>query len=576
MIRQPIVTLVGHVDHGKSSILDLIRKSSIIKTEAGGITQCISSTNVPIKRIKTITGQLVKQIKQKINIPGFLFIDTPGHASFTGMRKRGGNLADLAILVIDINEGIMPQTKEGIEILRQYKTPFIIALNKIDLIPGWKKQNNLLLPNIQKQTDSTQKELDKKLYEILGELHKLGFASERFDRIKDYSKQIALIPISAETGEGLPELLLTLIGISQKFLKKQIEIKSKEGKGVILEVKEEKGIGKTIDVILYDGSLKEKDTIVIGNIDEPITTKIKILLEPEPLADMRKCKFQKVKQVNAAMGVKISAPNIEDAIAGMPLQSCKEKDIEKTKKELQKEIQEVIIETDKKGIVIKADTLGSLEALIKLLKEKNINIKRASVGSINKTDITDAESEKDPLNKIILGFNVKKPESKVKIITSDIIYRIIEDLEKWQEIEKQKLEKQKLESLTSPCKIKLMPGFIFRQSSPAVVGTEILEGTLKKDTELIDENGKVICTVKTIQLDGKDIDKVEKGKEVAVAFPGVTLGRQLNVEDILYSNISEEHYLEFKKYKKLLNENEIKILKEIAEIKRKIKDTWGI
>ena len=575
MIRQPIVTLVGHVDHGKSSILDSIRETSIIETESGGITQCISSTFVPFS-IKKITGTLLDQIKQKIKIPGFLFIDTPGHASFTGMRKRGGNLADLAILVIDINEGIMPQTKEAIEILKHYKTPFIIALNKIDLIPGWQKKDGFLLDNIKKQSEKTQITLDTKLYGIVGKLYELNFASERFDRIKDYSKQIALIPISAKTREGLSELLLTLIGLSQKFLEKQLELKSKEAKGVILEIKEQKGIGKVMDVILYDGSLKEKDTVIIGGLEKPILTKVKILLEPEVLADMRRCKFQKVKQVSAAIGVRISAPNIDDVVAGMPIRSAKEKDIEKIEKEIQKEVSEVIIETDKQGIVIKADTLGSLEALIKLLKEKDIKIRRASVGAINKIDITDAESEKDPLNQVILGFNVKKPESKVKIIISDIIYKIIEELEVWQAYKKQELEKQKLESLTTPCKIKLMPGFVFRQSHPAVVGVEVLNGTLKKDIELMNEQGKVICTVKTIQLNGKDIEKAEKGKEIAVAFPGVTIGRQLHVEDVLYSNLSEAEFIEFKKYKKFLNGDEIQILKEIAEIKRKEKETWGI
>ena len=576
MIRQPIVTLVGHVDHGKSSILDSIRETSIIETESGGITQCISSTFVPFSTIKKITGTLLDQIKQKIKIPGFLFIDTPGHASFTGMRKRGGNLADIAILVIDINEGIMPQTKEAIEILKHYKTPFIIALNKIDLIPGWQKKDDFILDNIKKQSEKTQITLDTKLYGIVGKLYELNFASERFDRIKDYSKQIALIPISAKTREGLSELLLTLIGLSQKFLEKQLELKSKEAKGVILEIKEQKGIGKVMDVILYDGSLKEKDTVIIGGLEKPILTKVKILLEPEVLADMRRCKFQRVKQVSAAIGVRISAPNIDDVVAGMPIRSAKEKDIEKIEKEIQKEVSEVIIETDKQGIVIKADTLGSLEALIKLLKEKDIKIRRASVGAINKTDIADAESEKDPLNQVILGFNVKKPESKVKIIISDIIYKIIEELEAWQAYKKQELEKQKLESLTTPCKIKLMPGFVFRQSHPAVVGVEVLNGTLKKDIELMNEQGKVICTVKTIQLNGKDIEKAEKGKEIAVAFPGVTIGRQLHVEDILYSNLSEAEFIEFKKYKKFLNGDEIQILKEIAEIKRKEKETWGI
>ena len=141
MIRQPIVTVCGHVDHGKTNILDYFRGSSLQEMEAGGITQKISFTLYPSSQIKKACS-LIEKNKINLEIPGFLFIDTPGHAAFTNLRKRGGSLADLAILVIDINEGIKPQTAEVIQILKANKTPFLIALNKIDNISSWRTNKN--------------------------------------------------------------------------------------------------------------------------------------------------------------------------------------------------------------------------------------------------------------------------------------------------------------------------------------------------------------------------------------------------------------------------------------------------
>ena len=580
MMRQPIVAMVGHVDSGKTSILDLIRGSSVVKRESGGITQHIGSTSVPIKVIQKISSDLMKKSSVKTNIPGLLFLDTPGHKAFNNLRKRGGNLADVSIVVVDVLKGIEDQTVESIEILRSYKTPFIIALNKIDLIPGWKNYDGLILESIEKQSESTRNFLEQKLYEVVGKLYDLKFNSERFDRIKDYSKNIAIIPISAKTGEGLQELLMFLSGLAQRFLEECLKCDIKgRAKGTVLEVKETKGMGKTIDVIIHDGNLKINDIIVIGGVNNAIVTKVKTLLEPGALSEIRdkRSKFKQVNHVGAACGVKISALNLDDIVAGMPLQSCGEGEIEKIKIEIQKEVKEVLIEVDKKGIIIKADTLGSLEALISLLKERGINVKKASVGDINKKDISNAESEKDLLNRVILGFNVKINEKgDVKIIAGDIIYRIIEDYEKWLEEENNKLALKTLGKIKKICKIKVMDGYIFRKSNPAVVGVEILSGELTTNTDLMDDKGVNICTVKSIQLDGKSINKVEKGKEVAVSLPGVTVGRQVKEEDILYSNINEMDFIELKNKRKYLNKSEIEVLKEIAKVKRKKEPMWGV
>lgn len=573
-IRAPICTLVGHVDHGKTSILDWIRGTSVARGEAGGITQAISSTNLPINIIKQVCGDLLKTLKIKLTVPGILFIDTPGHAAFTNLRKRGGNLADIAILVIDINEGFKPQTFECIEILKQYKTPFVIAANKIDLISGWKSnKKKALLKNIGLQAVDVQQELDKKMYELVGKLHELGFASERYDRIDDYTKQIAIVPVTAKIGEGLPELLVMLTGIAQRFLEQCLQC-NVEGfaKGTVLEVKEEKGLGTTIDVIIYDGTIKKGDLFVVGGLEEPIASKVKILLEPE------KKKLKQVKEVSAAIGVKISAPDIRNIVPGMPLRVTTEKELAKVKQEIQEEVEEVLIETDQEGIIVKADSLGSLEALINLLKEKDIFIKRASVGNISKKDVMEASAEKDPLNKVVIGFNVGVLEEskEIKMITHDVIYKIIEELANWRESERKRLEAKELEGLTKPCKMQIIPGCIFRQNNPAVVGVEVLLGTVTIGTPLMKADGSKVSEIKSMQLEGENIQEAEKGKQIAISIPHITVGRQINERDVLYSDLPSEHFVQFKKLKKYLKQDEIILLKEIAEIKRKENAVWGV
>ena len=571
-IRSLICTVVGHVDHGKTTLLDQIRGTAVAAGEAGAITQCISCTKIPFETIASITKNAIDP--KKIKIPGLLFLDTPGHAAFNNLRRRGGNLADIAILVIDVNEGVKPQTLECIEILKQYKTPFIVALNKIDLIPGWRFSKEPLLKNINNQSEGAREILEKKLYDIVGKLSEFNLNSERFDRVDDFSKEIAMVPVSAKTKEGLPELLAVLTGLAQRFLERNLHIDSeKEGKGVVLEVMEEKGIGITINAVLYDGMIKEKDQIVIGNIDEPIVTKVKALYEPSGRKFKELVKF---KEVTAAAGVKISAPDIDNVFSGMPIMVAN-KDVEKAKREIQKEVEEVLIETDDEGIVVKADSLGSLEALIGLLKEKKIMIKKASIGDITKKDISAAIADEKPWNKVIVGFNVKiKEKGDAHIINHDVIYKIVDDLEKWQENVRKKESEGKLKNVIKPFKIVVLPGFIFRQSNPAVVGVEVLGGILKNGIELINELGKKVGEVKSIQLEGENISEVGKGKQVAVAITKAVVGRSLFENDVLYSNINEEEFRKIKELKKLLNVSEVGILKEIAEIKRKDNPMWGI
>lgn len=587
VLRQLIISVLGNVDSGKTQLLDAIRNTAIVESEPGKITQSIGCSIISIHTIKKICGDLLEKHKLAIKIPGFVVIDTPGHAAFTNLRKRGGNLADIAILVIDANEGVKPQTEECIDILRQYKTPFVVALNKIDLLPGWHSNPELqLLESVQKQKENAMLLLEKRLYEAVGKLSELGFNAERFDRVDDYTKQIAIVPTSAKTKEGLAELLMVLTGLAQKFLEESLKLDVEgNAKGTVLEVKEEKGLGITIDAIIYDGSLRQNDVIVIGSLGEPIVTKVKALFEPLPLAEMRdkKAKFSPVEKVTAATGVKIAAPELDNVVGGMPLRGCLPEEVQKVKEEIKKEIEEVVIETGKNGIVIKADSLGSLEALLKMLREKNIDIKRASIGNISKKDISDAEisHEKDPLQSAILGFNVGlmpdvKPSQNVKVLCHNVIYKLIEDFEKWQQEEGKRLEAKEIEHLHKPCKIQIMKGYVFRQSNPAVVGIEVLAGTLKAGTPLMKNDGTSITEAKSIQQEQENIEKAEKSKQVAVSLPNVTVGRQVNEMDVLYSAIPEEHFRKLKEFKKYLSQEEISILKEIAEIMRKGNPMWGV
>ena len=571
MIRQPICVLLAHVDHGKTSILDAIRETSVADKEAGGITQNITAHSIELKTIKKICGDLLKSIN--LTIPGILFIDSPGHEAFTTLRKRGGNIADIAILVIDINEGAKPQTLEAIEILKKSKTPFIVALNKIDRTGGFNSNKKPILQNIQDQQDFVVTDIETKLYKVVQTLHEQGLQSERFDRVKDYTKQIAIVPCSAKTKDGLPELLMVLSGLAQKFLEDTLETDlEKPAKGTILEVTEEKGIGKTLDVVIYDGKIKQNDTILIGTLEEPIKTKVKCLFQYE------KAKLTQKEEIHASAGIKISAPDLEEAIPGMPLRVANENE-NKIKKELQQEIDEVTIHTDKEGIIAKADTLGSLEALTLLLKDKGIKIKKAEIGNITKNDMAEASSNEDPLNKIVAGFNVKilEESKEVKIITNDIVYKIIDDIVEYTEKKSKSLESKEFEDLVKPFKLKILPGCIFRQSGPAVVGVEVLIGTARSGTPLMNSKGNKLTDLKEIQDNKETVQEAIQGKEVAVSLPNMTCGRQIKEGDILYSDIPASDFKKLKKLmKKYLNASETQLLKEIAEIKRNENPTWGM
>jgi len=574
-IRQPIITVVGHVDHGKTSILDRIRSTAVAAKEAGGITQKISFTTFPSAILEEKSKDLLKQFKIKIEIPGFLFIDTPGHAAFTNLRKRGGALADIAILVIDINEGIMPQTAESIEILRANKTPFLIALNKVDAISGWRRISNNLAENIEKQAMHVRTQFDTKVYKIVEALFAHSFNADLFTKISDFTKQIAMIPTSGKSGEGISELLVMLAGLSQRFLKDELEI-GKETKGTVLELKKEKDM-MYVEAIVYDGHLNQNDTLVVAGLEKPIVTRVRALFEALPLSKG----FKPVKSVTASAGIRMQVPDSSEILSGMPFLVAKASDIKKASQEVQKEVSEAI-HLDKDGIIAKAESLGSLEALLILLRKSNIPVARVGIGNITKTDVISASSniQKNPLNAIVIGFNVDiseevKNEEKIKLLTNEVIYKLIEDFEKWRIEKYQEISRSKLEVMSMPCKLKVLR-FMFRMSKPAIFGVRVEAGTLVPEIPLMNHEGKHIDKVKAVQSEGKGVQSAKKGKEVALSLPGITFGRQVKEGDILYSELSESEFRKLKENKSLLSSEEMNILKEIAEIKRKEKSTWGM
>jgi len=571
MIRQPIVAVLGHVDHGKTSLLDAIRGSTVNLMEPGQITQHIGASYIPIDVMKSFCKKLLENIKIDINISGLLFVDTPGHEAFTTLRRRGGSVADLAILVIDINSGFQPQTDESLELLKQFKTPFIVAATKIDLIPGWyPHKNECFIDTFKKQSESTQEEFEKKLYNLISQLSIKGFESERFDRVNDFRKQIVIAPTSAKTFEGIPDLLMALTGLSQHFLKERLKLSDK-ARGSVLEVKGVKGLGTTIDVIIYDGIVRCGDYLIIGG-KEPIVTKIKALLRPPVLKELRiEKKFESVEEIHAAAGIKISAPDLENVIAGSPIVCVSNKsDIEGAKKSVQKEVKEVEFSKEGEGVIARADTLGSLEALIKILNNNGIPIKKAEVGPITKQDIIELDSVKDESKRVILAFNIDilpeaKPlarDHKIPIFKNNIIYRIIEDYQKWCSEKKEREETEKLSKIVRPCKFRILPGFVFRKRKPAVFGVEILAGVLKPDAPIRKEDGKDIGKIKNIEKEGKIIPEAKTGDKVAVSMGEPTIGRQINEGDILMSVITPLNLKNLKEIWNRLHDDEKSLMKE--------------
>jgi len=587
-LRTPIVAVLGHVDHGKTSLLDEIRGSAVSEGEAGAITQHIGATDIPLSTISTMAGELV--MPEDFDLPGLLFIDTPGHHSFSTLRARGGALADIAVLVVDVNDGFQPQTEEAIDILRRTGTPFVVAANKVDTTPGWNPQDGVpIQESLAAQSDRARSMLDENLYEIIGQLSDAGFSADLYWRVQDFQKNIGVVPVSAMTAEGIPDLLTVLMGLSQRFMREEMAIDVfGPGEGTVLEVKDERGFGATIDTVVYDGVVRNGDTIVVGGQDDPIVTEVRALLRPRPLEEIRTEKrFEKAAEVSAAAGVKIAAPDLDAAMAGAPVRVVRDRPLEEVVEEVNAALAEIEVDTAEDGVVVKADTLGSLEAMANALKEAEVPIMRAEVGDIAPRDIAIAETANQDEHKALLGFNVsilqnaenELESADVTLFTNDVIYQLIEDYETYVEQRKRAQQETVLDKVVRPARFRLLPDHTFRQNDPAVVGIEVLAGTLQNNRNVGAFEGNEfdrLGSLSGIQKQGDDVDEARAGERVSIAIDGPTVGRDIEEGDTLWSEVPEKHakILE-QELKSEITGDEREALAAYLDTRRKRDPFWG-
>lgn len=592
-LRQPVVVVLGHVDSGKTSLLDKIRGTAVQVREVGGITQHIGASFFPIETIKEVTGPLFTKLANvETPIPGLLVIDTPGHEVFANLRVRGGSAADIAIVVADVNKGIEAQTLESIDILKKRKVPFVVALNKVDMVTGWRPHSRFISEEVKKQEVGIQTMLDEKLYTVVGSLSRLGFPSEAFWRVKDFTKEIAIVPVSAKTGVGIPELLAVLVGLTQQYLGKRLERHSEGGKGIVLEINEEPGLGPSANVILLDGMLRQGDSIVVAKRDSAVVTKIKALLLPKPLDEMRdpRDKFKPVSEVIAAAGLKITSPDLEGVLAGSPLYSVSKDDKEQVahlKSLVEGEVKNAIINNmEATGVILKCDTIGSLEAIIDLLKKDNVPIRTADIGNITRRDVVEASAvkESDRYRGVVLGFNVKvlddaQEESQnrnVRIFNERIIYNLVRSYVDWVTYQKEHEESILFNELPPVCKFQFMKGYVFRRNDPAVFGAEIQVGKLRQKVQVINEHGKRVGTVHQIQEGGKAMEEATVGMQVAVSLKEPTIGRQINEGEVFYTDLNSRQAKQLEeRFIHRLNEGEKEILNFVLGLKRKEDPAFG-
>ena len=583
-LREPIISLLGHVDHGKTTLLDRIAGTVRAAKEAGGITQHIGAIEVPGATIRAVCEGILTQ--DQLQVPGLLFIDTPGHRSFETMRRRGGALADIVVLVVDVREGLMPQTRESLQILRHEKTPFAVALTKIDLVAGWRRPAGPARLGEQLAAASAEftKALDLRLYSVAEELNAMGFSAERYDRVSDFTRNVGIVPVSAKSGVGVPELLALLVGLSQRFLQADLRDVAGTGEGTILERSEQRGIGPVTNVIVYRGRIAVGDEILVTGREEPFATRIRGLYRPAAPRTGKAPKHPRLdglESVVAAAGVYLAAPGIEGAVPGGIFKVVRSpEETETVRKELTQESHPVA-EIAESGVAIHADTLGGLEALAFECKEAQIPVHEASVGAVGRSTVLKIQSVRDPLHRAILAFNVpilpdalapgETPE--VQIFRDDVIYRVVEGYSQWKEARKRQLDARRRLELVHPAKLEILPGFVFRSSKPAIVGIKVLGGTLRAGVRLMRDDGTEVGVLKSLQQEGTSVPQAAAGTELAASIEGAVVGRNVSEGDRLLVALPESVARALRKLE--LDDAEKAILDEIIRLHQAESPFWG-
>lgn len=589
-LREPIVVVLGHVDHGKTSLLDKMRGTVVAAREAGGITQQIGASLFPLDAVVDTCRALLGEVKVELKIPGILFIDTPGHAAFANMRRRGGSVADLAILVIDVTKGVQEQTIESVRLLKSRKTPFVVALSKIDLIPGWRTVEGAPISKaLANQSGAVIDELEKRIYLLAGELSQYGFQADLYTRIKSFAKTLAIVPVSAKSGEGIPDLLMLILGLAQVYLRNRLAFREDGCEGVVLEIVEEEGMGATVNAVISNGVLRVGDRITLLGKDGPFLARVRALMMPKPLDEMRdpRDRFKMIEEVAASAGVKIVAEGLEKAFPGSPIYGLRgEEDVQEVFERLTADIGEFRLSTDKIGVVVKADSLGALESLVAYLHERGLSVRLADIGEVSKRDVMEASivREKDEFLGVILAYNVDVPRNieieaanrGVKIFRNPVLFRLIEEYVDWVEKTRSERERAEFEKLVKPGKIRLIEGMVFRRSNPAIVGVEVIGGLITPRINLMNEEGKIVGTIMQIQDMGKAIPAATAGMKVAISMKEPTIGRHIKENEVLYVAIPEsDARLLSSVFINKLDEQSRKILEEVLNINRRINPLWA-
>ncbi|XP_055961854.1 eukaryotic translation initiation factor 5B-like [Mercurialis annua] len=559
-LRSPICCIMGHVDAGKTKLLDCIRGTNVQKGEAGGITQQIGATYFPAENIREKTKEL--KADAKLKVPGLLVIDTPGHESFTNLRSRGSGLCDIAILVVDLMHGLEPQTIESLNLLKLRNTEFIVALNKVDRLYGWKVCRNApIMKAMKQQSKDVQNEFSRRLTEIITQFKEQGLNTELYYKNKDMGETFSIVPTSAISGEGIPDMLLLLVQWTQKTMIEKLTY-SNEVQCTVLEVKVIEGHGTTIDVVLVNGVLHEGDQIVVCGFQGPIVTTIRALLTPHPMKELRvKGAYLHHKEIKAAQGIKISAQGLEHALASTGLYVVGPNDhLEDVKEAAMEDVRSVMnrIEKSDEGVYVQASTLGSLEALLEFLKSPAVSIPVSGVGigPVHKKDVMKASVmlEKKKEYATILGFDVKMSQETreladelgVKIFMADIIYHLFGQFNTYIDNLKEEKKKKAAGEAVFPCILKILPAYINNKKDPIIIGVEVTEGILKVGTpicvpakDFID-----IGRVASIEINNKPVDYAKKGQHVSIKIINSPeqqqkmYGRHFNDENRLVSHIS--------------------------------------
>lgn len=589
-VRQPIVTVLGHVDSGKTSLLDRIRGTGVQGREAGGITQHIGASFLPLQTIREQCGSLYSKLESsEARVPGILVIDTPGHEVFKNLRTRGGSAADIAILVVDVARGLQPQTTESLRILGSRKVPFVVALNKCDQLSGWRAVDGNVTDIIKSQDASVQADLDQKIYDVVGSLSVLGYQSEAFYRVRDFTKEISIVPVSARTGAGLPELLAILVGLAQQFLTSRLDQESKDSRGIVLEVKEEPGLGQTANAILVDGSLSKSDTIIVARRDSVVAAKPRAILLPKPLDEMRdpRDRFAPVDSIEAASGVKIASPDLEGVLPGSTLYISRDAESEaRFSKMLQDEMRSVFVDTESSGAIVRCDTIGSLEALVSMLSDAGVAVSKADVGPVTRRDIMEARAVKEGDRRlgVVIAFNVRVlPDAReeaelghVRIFEGRVIYSLVDEYRAWATEDEAHEEDAIFSEITPVAKFEFLEGYVFRNSDPAVFGIRVDAGLVRQKVQFMNASGRRVGLVHQLQVDGKPVNEVGAGKEAACSVQGAIVGRQISEGDIFYTmpNSREARALS-SRFGHRLDATQSEVLEEIIDLMRARDPAYG-